>query len=86
MANGNVNYNTTQLNGSYPVNTNASFSCTRYYMRYGPSSVICQSSENWSEETSTCNVSNENKNFFYLKKMPSSMLQQTGYLVSKFVI
>ena len=65
--NGELNYNTSLLNGGYPVSTMASFSCNQYFNREEPSSVTCQNSGNWSEDSPTCNASNKNMKF-YLKK------------------
>ena len=80
LENGEVSYNTSPVNGSFPANTTASFSCNSHYRRDGPSSVTCQISGNWTEETPTCNASNGNDKFV------SSMLTQTYYFVTKFVI
>ena len=63
LENGEVSYNTHPLNRSFSVNTTASFSCNSHYRRDGPSSVTCQISGNWTEETPTCNASNGNDKF-----------------------
>ena len=60
LENGEAAYNTPALNGGYPFNTQASISCNQYFQREGHSSVTCQNSGNWSEETPTCNASNGN--------------------------
>ena len=61
--NGEIQYSTSSLNEGYPLNTVVTFSCDQHYNREGPSSVICQISGNWSQETPTCNASNENNTF-----------------------
>ena len=65
LQNGEVSYNNvSSLDESFPVNTTASFSCNSHYRRDGPSSVTCQTSGNWTEETPTCTASNGNDNLF----------------------
>ena len=51
------------LRHGYSVGTMASFLCDEFYPREGSSSVICQSSGNWGQQTPICNRSNENKTY-----------------------
>ena len=61
LENGEITYNTSSLNGDYPLYTVASFSCDEFYSREGSSSAICQNSGNWNPQAPTCNASNGNK-------------------------
>ena len=55
LSNGRVDYNTSAVNGRYPVDTSASFTCNSGYTRSGSSSSICQNSGGWNEYEPTCN-------------------------------
>ena len=59
-ANGQVAYSNATVDGGYPVDTVATFSCNSRYSRSGSSSRTCQTSGNWNQETPTCNLSNTN--------------------------
>ena len=54
MDNGQVSYNRSPVNGRYPVGTEVYFSCNPGYSSTGPSSMICESSGNWSLQAPTC--------------------------------
>ena len=55
LSNGQVNYNTSAVNGGYPVDTRASFTCNSGYTRSGSSSRICQNLGGWNQQSPTCN-------------------------------
>ena len=44
LSNGNINYDNDEVDGGYPVDTEASFSCNSGYQRSGSSSATCQTS------------------------------------------
>ena len=54
---GRVTYNRDSVNGRYPVDTRASFSCNPGYSRSGSSSRTCQTSGNWNQQMPRCNQS-----------------------------
>ena len=66
LENGDADYSTDilyddhSLRYGYSVGTNASLSCDQFYDRHGSSSVLCQSSGNWSDSIPICNASNDN--------------------------
>ena len=60
---GDVEYNTSPSNGTYPVDTEASVSCNQYFRREGPSPVICNISGDWSPVIPICNASNKINTF-----------------------
>ena len=66
LSNGGVSYNKSPVNGRYPVDTRASFSCTRGYSLSGSSSRTCQTSGNWNQGIPTCNQSNWRISFTFL--------------------
>ena len=61
LENGEVTYTTTQVNGAYPLDTEATFSCSSQAKLSGSSSLTCQAFENsgnWNPQIPTCNLSN----------------------------
>ena len=54
LSHGDVSYDNNAVNGRYPVDTKASFSCDSGYTRYGSTSRICHTSGNWNNKTPTC--------------------------------
>ena len=65
VANGEVTYDVLRLNGSYPVNTVATFSCDSGFSLSGSISSTCQTSTAWifgnlEPQIPTCNLGNEN--------------------------
>ena len=65
LANGGISYSELPVNGRYPVDTVASYSCHHGYSLTGLSSRICQTSGNWNNQNPSCNQGNHSKMYFY---------------------
>ena len=63
LSNGEVSYNTDAINEQYLEGSQASFTCNTGYSLFGSDSRICQSSEDWSGEMTSCIG---NKFIFYI--------------------
>ena len=57
LSNGQVSYNTSTVNGGYPVDTKASFTCNSGHSGSGSGFTICQNSGDWDQQTPGCNQS-----------------------------
>ena len=51
FVNGNITYDTSPINGRYPVSTIAYYSCDLYRMQYGGRLAFCMSSGSWKHQT-----------------------------------
>ena len=51
------------VSGEYPVDTVAFFTCNYGYRLIGASTVSCELSGNWEQKTTTCNQSNQYKEY-----------------------
>ena len=60
LENGGISYNQSPVNGRYPVDTMASFSCHHGYSLTGSSSTTCLISGNWNQQPPICNHGNRN--------------------------
>ena len=58
MSNGNIGYSMTAVNGRYPVDTEATFTCNDGYTRNGCDKTSCETSGSWGHSTPTCDTSN----------------------------
>ena len=67
ISNGRVMYDRARVsvNGGWPVDTVASFSCNSGYSRSGSSSRTCQTSGNWNQQNPTCNQNKGGKEEIY---------------------
>ena len=54
LKNGATEYHPSSLNGQYPTDTLAFFSCDDAFMRNGPLFSTCQNTGNWVPEIPTC--------------------------------
>ena len=64
LKNGEVTYTTAQINGGYPIDTEATFLCSSQSKLSGSNSSTCQAfknSGNWKPQIPTCNLSNTNR-------------------------
>ena len=59
LSHGDVDYDNDAVDGGYPVDTTASFSCDSKYDKKGSSSITCQTSGSWSDDTPHCKKSKE---------------------------
>ena len=64
IENGKVLCSVPFFRSGYVVGTWASFSCGDSFLLNRPSSVICQNSLNWSEQSPTCRPSKYNKKYY----------------------
>ena len=55
LSNGEVSYSGSAMNGEYPVNTVASFTCNSGYALSGSESSTCETSGTWNEQDQMCN-------------------------------
>ena len=60
LSNGVVDYSRGEVNGQYPVDTVATFSCNPGYSRSGYNSSTCLTPGNWNQQTPICSESNTN--------------------------
>ena len=63
----------TYINGEYPVDTMASFSCSSGFSLSGSESTVCQMSGHWGQQSPMCNEGKEG-NFYnkITRKVPST--------------
>ena len=54
LLNGEVNYNHSSIEGNYPVNTTASFSCYSTYILVGNNTSTCDLLGNWQNFNLSC--------------------------------
>ena len=54
LSHGEVTYNQLSIDGRYPANSTAYFSCDSMYFPIGPESSTCDFFGNWSNQTLTC--------------------------------
>ena len=68
LPNGQISYNKPVVsNGRYPVDTTFSFTYNHGYRRTGSASRSCQTSGNWTQQSSTCIQSKRmNKILFFI--------------------
>ena len=57
LSNGGITYSQPKVNGRYPVNTKATFSCNSRYTRDGSNSSTCNTLGEWDQQTPACNLS-----------------------------
>ena len=55
LSNGEVSYSGSALNGEYPVNVVASFTCNYGYTLSGSASSTCENSGTWNKQDQMCN-------------------------------
>ena len=60
LENGKVDYHKSPVEGGYPVDTIAVFTCKHGYYHNDSFLSFCQTSGHWTQETPTCIQSNEN--------------------------
>ena len=66
LENGHIAYNeSSDINGQYPVDTMASFSCSSGFSLTGSESSICQMSGHWRQQSQMCKAGKESN--FYKK-------------------
>ena len=61
IENGMIEYSQSPMNGQYPENTVAMFTCNSGFSRLGSSSTKCQKSLNWDQQTPKCKPSKKIK-------------------------
>ena len=74
LPNGLINYNKLFVNGGFPVDTEAFFSCKCGYSQSGPSSRICDLSGTWSLTTTTCDQSTTNNRLLLCQLIIQEMI------------
>ena len=62
IENGKVSYNENSVDGGYPMDTVASFSCNSGYHRVGAGSSTCQSPGRWNNAIPRCNINRNEMN------------------------
>ena len=75
LNNGQVSYNSQEVNGKYPVGTVATYTCNYGYRLAGSRSRICQKSGLWNKNHSTCRQS-KHKYFFSKAHDPTNTYQE----------
>ena len=64
LVNGGISYSELPVNGRYPVDTVASYTCDHGHSLIGSSSRTCQTSGNWNNQNPTCNQGYHNNAYF----------------------
>ena len=69
LSNDEVSYSGSAVNGEYPVNTVASFTCNSGYALSGSESSTCETSGTWNEQYQMCNQGEVEGIWLKIKKM-----------------
>ena len=85
LSNGQVSFDQAEVNGQYPVDTVATFTCIHGYSLEGSSTRTCQASGIWNQQVASCRLSNDIREHSYSSHNISNFIVQSSFEISFFV-